>query len=47
MSAVYLGTQTNIHRRVAIKTLKKELMSNERLLGVFIIENARAFYADP
>ena len=35
MGAVYLGNQTNIHRRVAIKTLKKELMSNERLLKRF------------
>ena len=41
MGAVYLGNQTNIHRRVAIKTLKKELMSNERLLKRFYRE-ARA-----
>lgn len=41
MGAVYLGTQTNIHRRVAVKTLKKELMSNERLLKRFYRE-ARA-----
>jgi serine/threonine-protein kinase len=41
MGEVYLGTQTNMDRRVAIKTLKKEFMSNERLLKRFYRE-ARA-----
>lgn len=41
MGEVYLGTQSNMDRRVAIKTLKKEFMSNERLLKRFYRE-ARA-----
>ena len=41
MGAVYLATQTNMNRKVALKTMKKEFMSNERLLKRFYRE-ARA-----